>query len=44
MLRPGVDSQICIRIDITSPHGVRQTYEVLKPVLIYKPWSRGLML
>jgi hypothetical protein len=32
-----------IRIDITSPHGVSQKYEVLKPVLIYQHWSRGLM-
>jgi hypothetical protein len=39
-----LDAQICIRIDITSPHRVRQKYEVLKPVLIYKPWSKGLVL
>jgi hypothetical protein len=44
MRREGVNHKTYIRIDITSPHGVRQKYEVLKPVLIYKPWSRGLML
>jgi hypothetical protein len=33
-----------IRIDITSPHGVRQKFEVHKPVMIYQLWSRGLML